>query len=204
MREWTAAHPSTLGLYVLGEDLASYEERLYGRIDSTAALYRSAFAPAFSQHPLARCFMLGLTGKQMRPGTKYPDYTVTDLQGRMHSLSSLTRGKVALVDLWTWWCSPCRRDSKKIIPLYEEFAPRGFTVVGIAHEAGGSAKTLAAVRQDGYPWLQCVDTAAPSEIWLRHGWKFVAGGQILLDRDGTILKIRPTAEEVRRILEARL
>lgn len=204
VREWTAAHPSTLGLYVLNEDLSYYEERLYGHIDSTAILYRSTFAPTLGRHPLAHRFLLDLMGKNMRPGIKYPDYTVTDLQGKMHSLSSLTRGKVALVDLWTWWCSPCRRDSKKIIPLYEEFAPRGFTVVGIAHESGSSEQTRAAVQQDGYPWLQCIDTAAPSEIWQRHGWRYVAGGQILLDKDGTILKIRPTAEEVRKILEAKL
>lgn len=189
---------------MLGEDLAYYEERLYGRIDSTAALYHSTFAPTLGQHPLARRFVLDLTGKQMLPGTKYPDYTVVDLQGKMHSLSSLTRGKIALVDLWAWWCSPCRRDSKKIIPIYEEFAPKGFTVVGIARESEGSAQTRKAVEHDGYPWMQCVEIDDKGQIWQRHGWRYAAGGQILLDKDGTILKLRPTAEEVRAILSERL
>ena len=45
----------------------------------------------------------------------------------------------------------CRANSKSMIPVYEEFKDKGFTVVGIAREKHRERHGTG-VRKDGYPW----------------------------------------------------
>jgi len=42
------------------------------------------------------------------------------------------------------------------------------------------------------------------KIWEKYGVSRAAGITVLVDRDGTILAIHPTAEEVERILQEKL
>jgi thiol-disulfide isomerase/thioredoxin len=52
-------------------------------------------------------------------GSRLPDFSVTDLQGRKISSADL-QGKVVLIDFWATWCSPC----KKEMPGYQKLLDR--------------------------------------------------------------------------------
>ena len=68
----------------------------------------------------------------------------------------MKRGKVALIDLWASWCGPCRTTSKQLIPIYEKYKDRGFTVIGVAREQNSDIRMREAIRKDGYPWLNLI------------------------------------------------
>lgn len=60
-----------------------------------------------------------------------PNVTFKDLQGNNVALSSF-KGKVVLVNFWGTWCEPCRGEIPILIKMQQEYASKGFTVLGVA------------------------------------------------------------------------
>ena len=136
-------------------------------------------------------------------GNRYIDFTAPALDGTPHTLNKEIAGKIALIDLWASWCGPCRRTSVSMIPIYEAYKDRGFTVVGVAREEKRENMERA-LAQDGYPWLNLLELRDENNIWSKYGVSNAGGVTVLVDRDGTILAVHPTAEEVERILQEKL
>jgi len=136
----------------------------------------------------------------VKVGGSYIDFSAPDLEGNMVKLSDQIKGKVALIDLWASWCGPCRRLSSSMIPIYEAFKDKGFTVVGIARENNNTDAMKKAIEQDKYPWLNLVELNDKGNIWEMYGAGNSGGCTYLVDKDGKILAIHPSAEEVTKIL----
>lgn len=62
-----------------------------------------------------------------------------------------TKGKVVLLDFWTSWSSPCKRQSPIIEKLHREFRSQGLVVLGV--NVGDDKETVAKTRL-AYPSLQ--------------------------------------------------
>jgi thiol-disulfide isomerase/thioredoxin len=62
-------------------------------------------------------------------GSRLPDFTVKDLQGRDVSSADL-RGKVVLIDFWATWCQPCKQEMPGYQRLVDRYGACGFAVVG--------------------------------------------------------------------------
>ena len=62
-------------------------------------------------------------------GSRLPDFSVKDLQGREISSADL-RGKVVLIDFWATWCQPCKKEMPGYQRLEDRYGSRGFAVVG--------------------------------------------------------------------------
>lgn len=90
-------------------------------------------------------------------GQPAPDFEVPDAEGKLVKLSSF-RGKYVLVDFWASWCGPCRAENPHLVKVYNKFKDKNFTIVGISLDKSDSkALWLAAVKNDGLPWLQLSD-----------------------------------------------
>jgi thiol-disulfide isomerase/thioredoxin len=62
-------------------------------------------------------------------GSRLPDFSVKDLQGREISSADL-RGKVVLLDFWATWCQPCKKEMPGYQKLVDRYGSSGFAVVG--------------------------------------------------------------------------
>ncbi len=62
-------------------------------------------------------------------GSRLPDFSLKDLQGREISSADL-RGKVVLIDFWATWCQPCKKEMPGYQRLLDRYGSQGFAVVG--------------------------------------------------------------------------
>lgn len=72
--------------------------------------------------------------------------------------------------------------------------------MGVARERK-AADMKNAVAKDKYPWLNLLELNDAGKIWERYGVGNGGGCTYLVDKNGKILAIHPTAEEVRTWLE---
>ena len=213
---YIATSPSLVSYFMLMKEIKNVSDYLVHALPEEAKrfsfvdlqqlehLYITIYKPMFPEHPYTSSIALMLQSlDRIKVGGNYIDFTAPDLQGNPVRLSEQIDGKVALIDLWASWCGPCRRAAKSMIPVYEKYKSKGFTVVGIAREKAMQT-AVAAAAQDGYPWKILVEIGDAGNIWSMYGVGNSGGGTFLVDRDGKILAISPTTEEVEDILKKML
>lgn len=184
------------GLFILQKEMWKY--------NSPSALqenYDKHYAGKFPGHPYSQYFETIGTSVNPIPGNHYNDFTASDLNGVSHTLSEEINGHPALIDLWASWCGGCRKTSKSMIPVYNEFAPKGFKIVGIAREQGNTEKMAKAIEKDGYPWLNLVELDDEQSIWAKYRCSGAGGKVLLVDPQGKIISVNPNAEDVRDYLQ---
>lgn len=76
-----------------------------------------------------------------RGANKAPDFTFKD-GGRSSSFAELTAGKVVLLNFWTTWCGPCRREIPDLVELHKEMASKGVVVIGVSLDQADNRVSL--------------------------------------------------------------
>lgn len=183
------------GLFIL-------QKKLWEAEDGSALVdaYHQNYAGKFPGHPYSQYFEVIGTTVEPIPGNRYNDFSAPDLNGVMHTLSEEIDGHYALIDLWASWCGGCRRTSKSMIPVYEEFSPKGFKIVGLARETGNTSNMAKAIEKDGYPWLNLVELDDKNSIWAKYRCPGAGGKVLLVNPEGEIILVNPSAQDVRAIL----
>ncbi len=81
---------------------------------------------------------------QIAPGSVAPDFTVTDINGVSHTLSTyLAAGKTVIIDVSATWCGPCwnLHNAKALEDLYTAYGPEGSNEVVILFVEGDGTTT---------------------------------------------------------------
>ena len=77
-----------------------------------------------------------------------------------------------------------------------------FTVVGIAREYKEISSWMNAIKTDTYPWPNLVAMEEHHSLWAQYGIPNAAGRTLLINADGIVVKINPSAKEVEEYLMA--
>ena len=205
--EYYAEHPMLWAYYdVLNAFEVLGDAQLFKDFDSTPyermiKLYDNELCKQYKGHPIHQRIATAETAFNLQPGKPYIDYNVRNTDGQLVHIYSLMKGKVALIDLWASWCGPCRRHSKAMIPVYEKYKDKGFTVIAIAREQKAEDMHQA-LEQDGYPWSSLLELNDENHVWELNGAGNAGGAMFLIDRDGIILSTSNDAEELEPIIKA--
>ena len=94
-----------------------------------------------------------------------------------------TKGKVVLLDFWTTWCGPCKRELPIIEKLHKEFRAQGLVVVGV--NVGEEKETVAKYMSEArltYPTLQLSEEDQILKSLAIHAYPTM----VLIDRTGKV------------------
>ncbi|HUB30893.1 MAG TPA: TlpA disulfide reductase family protein [Terracidiphilus sp.] len=67
-------------------------------------------------------------------GKTAPAFTLPDLNGKKVSLSNY-KGRALMINFWATWCGPCKLETPWLVALRNEYASKGFEILGISAEA---------------------------------------------------------------------
>jgi peroxiredoxin len=91
-----------------------------------------------------------------------PDFTLTDIEGNVQTLSSY-RGRNVLVVLWATWCPPCKKEAPELVELRKSTSPDKLAILAISSgEEPAVVKSFVSQYQLNYTVLASTRTALPS------------------------------------------
>ena len=66
-------------------------------------------------------------------GKPAPQFSLEDLSGKKVSLADY-KGKALLINFWATWCGPCKVETPWLVDLRNQYASKGFEILGISAE----------------------------------------------------------------------
>jgi peroxiredoxin len=131
-------------------------------------------------------------------GRTSPEFTVTDIDVREHSLSSY-RGRNVLVVFWATWCPACKLEIPHLIELRKEIGEEELAIIAISNESSARLKAFVSDKGINYSVASATNalpspfgdvTSIPTTFFIdRNGQiKLVAVGLVELDDAKKILE----------------
>ncbi len=101
---------------------------------------------------LASLFVTITASAQLADGVVAPDFTATDLNGNVHTLSEyLAAGKTVIMDISATWCPPCwsYHGTNSLNDMYTAYGPGGSNEVIVLFVEGDANTTIADLHGTG-------------------------------------------------------
>lgn len=70
---------------------------------------------------------------------RMPQFALPSVHDNVVIDSRSYQGQTLLINFFATWCPPCRKEIPSLVTLQKKYGPRGFAVVGISTDEGGSA-----------------------------------------------------------------
>ncbi len=155
--------------------------------------------PAIGSHKYVESMKKALEARiATAEGRKFTDFTVNTVYAQTRSIPPqplykevnfsdyVGNGKYVLVDFWSPWCGPCKREIPNIKAVYEKYKGDKFDVLSIAvWEREPVDVTISTAAALGVDWNQINNAGSvPTEIYGIEGIPHI----MLIGPDGTILR----------------
>jgi thiol-disulfide isomerase/thioredoxin len=159
----------------------------------------SAMPAAMLENEQVAALKAGLDArKATAEGSKFVDFTVEHVYGYDRSVDPqplkkevkfseyVGKGTYVLVDFWSPWCGPCKREIPNIKAVYDQYKDKGFEVLSLAvWERKPQSHTIETAAELGMDWLHINNCGTvPTDIYGVEGIPHL----MLIGPDGTILK----------------
>lgn len=93
--------------------------------------------------------------KEPKIGEQFADFTMTDENRELQKLSDI-KGKTILLEFWSSWCGPCRKENPNLVKTYEKFQSKGFEIFAVSLDEDRDS-WLEAIKKDSLNWRHVSD-----------------------------------------------
>jgi thiol-disulfide isomerase/thioredoxin len=128
------------------------------------------------------------SGSTVLAAKAMPEFSLTSAADDSIVSSKDFQGKVLLVTFFATWCPPCRQEIPEFIDLQKKLGSKGFSIVGISVDEGGSevVKKLIEIEDINYPVLMADENVI-------NGFGGISGvpTSFLVNRKGSVVKSYP-------------
>lgn len=114
---------------------------------------------------------------------KAPDFTLSDVHGKIFNLAEL-KGKVVLVDFWATWCPFCRQSIPDLKSLYSDYKDEGLEIIGVALEYDGGKALRKFVEEKNITYTVVVGNEKLAKEYSAYG----VPTRFLINRQGEIVE----------------
>lgn len=122
----------------------------------------------------------------VQAAAKVPEFSLSQVGGQNKAIDIKDyRGKVVLVVFWATWCQPCMHEVPSLISLQKEFGPKGFSVIGLSVDQGGTSAVSRVIKAEGINYPVAMSTA---KVGNKFGGIFGIPTAFMVDREGNVVK----------------
>lgn len=141
---------------------------------------KSFWGPAISGMLMSALLLIALASRG--GADTAPDFTLKDvISGQEYTLSQL-RGKVVMLNFFTFTCEPCKREMPYLNQINQELKSQGFQMIGIGlSSTPEQLRSLAQQLGIDYPFLLGTD-----EVSKAYGKVEFVPTSFIIDRQGNI------------------
>lgn len=124
-----------------------------------------------------------------QPAFTYENFSMEDADGTLISSKDITtRSRYTFIDFWASWCIPCRAQGRELIPIYNAYKSKGFSVIGVSLDTNPTAWKKA-IEADKYTWTNVSDLKGfDSAIAKRYGITAIPGNFLIDDKGNIVAK----------------
>lgn len=151
------------------------------------------FAPEMGNHPLFLYVKDKIDAIRADVGTTYYDLASEGADGdtlALHRVVDQDGTKYVLLDFWSTWCAPCRKELPYVKAAYGKYKDKGFDIYGVAFDNNREnwKKTLA---QEGMEWHNVIAPFdrpfAQHPFWRAYGLRGIPDNLLINTSDGKII-----------------
>ena len=125
--------------------------------------------------------------------TKAPDFNIDTISGDAFRLSDHLGKEVIVIDFWATWCQPCVAVLQHLERVYEKDKGLGLVVIAVAIDDAATAGEVPRFAR-AHNMNFAVAHDAQSRVTDLYNKKSIAPYQVLIGRDGRIIKERDSYE----------
>jgi len=137
--------------------------------------------------------------KKIALGTKAPDISIKDINGKTITLSDLNT-PYSLIVFWASWCPHCAESLPDLKKTYDKQTVKNLEVMAISLDTN-IVSWVDFIKRGGYNWINCAEFAGWDGKAAQDYYIYATPTMLLLDKDKKIIGKPKTIKELNKLLK---